>query len=370
MKILHVTKKYPRALGGDAIVVHNLHRQQEAAGHQVAIVTSNCQEIIQAPNIYKFGLRDSSSRLDAITPKRILSLLGLLFSMFAIIRKERPQVIHTHSVDMAFFASFAARFYKVPIVHTFHIVTFYDTNQSKLRRMTELWLAKQTRPARVTAPNNYDVSKLKHGGLEQTLLLPNGIDDIFWRAEPIPRQDQSFHFVSVGRLEQQKGLNYLICAAATLRDRGVAPFRITIVGKGSRLASLQRLVKDLGVSDFVQFVGNRTPEETRHILATADAAVFASLYETTPLTLLEAWSMGVPVISTPVGIVRDAPEDFKAVHIVPLKNESALADAMAELMTNHALRRLIADSGKQQVAQYAWPHIALQADKVYRSVVV
>ncbi len=64
MKILHISKKYPQALGGDAVVVSNLQKQQLAAGHQVVIVTSNCDEIASAKHVYKVGLNDTAAGLD------------------------------------------------------------------------------------------------------------------------------------------------------------------------------------------------------------------------------------------------------------------------------------------------------------------
>ena len=55
MKILHITKKYENALGGDAVVVSNLERQQLDQGHEVIVITSNCDEIIDDERHYKFG---------------------------------------------------------------------------------------------------------------------------------------------------------------------------------------------------------------------------------------------------------------------------------------------------------------------------
>ena len=181
MKILHVTKKYPNALGGDTVVVSNLQKHQEAAGHQVAILTSNCDEIKDGPRVHKFGLRDTPSALDQITRRRLVSLIGLFFKAFIVLLKERPDVIHTHSIDMAFFVSFAARFFRRPLIHTFHIVTFYDENQSAMRRRTELWLARVADPRVIPAPNTHDVAMLQRAGLEQARLLPNGVDLDFWR---------------------------------------------------------------------------------------------------------------------------------------------------------------------------------------------
>lgn len=368
MKILHVCKKYPHAMGGDAVVVANLQNQQQAASHQVVIATSNCDQIKDGPHIYKLGLKDTPAGLDSITLKRILSLVIMAFRMFGILAKERPDIIHTHSVDMAFFTSFAARFYHIPIVHTFHIVTFYDANQSVLRRKSELWLAKKARPRFVTAPNKYDVKKLVDAGLQQATLLPNGVDREFWKPNPHAQKNQDFTFLAVGRLEHQKGYDYLIKAAALLNKKTTTAFRVVIVGEGSQKQALHTLAQTLDVNDIVQFVGAKDPQETRALLEQADAIVCPSLYETTPLTLLEAWSGAVPVIITPVGILRDAEPGFKAAFIVPSKSTMSLMRAMATCMNDAAARQKAATHGYEEAKKYAWPQISQKAEIIYRGV--
>lgn len=367
MNILHLTKKYPPALGGDAIVVSNLQHQQEAAGHTVVIVTSNCKEV-SGTRIYKFGLRDTPAQLDAITIKRLVSLAMLVYRMFFIIRRERPDVIHTHSIDMAFFASFAARFFKVPMVHTFHIVTFYDQAQSPLRRKTELWLAKKAGLRMATAPNNYDVNKLYFGGLPHTKLLPNGVDVTFWRTHPgHAAPNDTFTFVAIGRLESQKNFSALIQAAAMLARQESAPFKVVIIGEGSEKKHLEKLIQSENVEHIVTLAGRKTPHQVRAQFAQAHAAVCTSTYETTPLTLLEAWAAGLPVITTPVGIIRDAPAASQSALIVPLQDVSALATAMHHYMTDDGLRTTIAHNGHTEVKKYEWPKIAQVAEAIYRS---
>jgi len=366
MKILHVSKKYPSAIGGDAVVVANLQKQQEAANHRVVIVTSNCNEISGGEHIYKIGLKDTPAALDAITIKRIISLVILFFRMFVILGKERPDVVHTHSVDMAFFASFAARFYHIPIVHTFHIVTFYDAAQSVLRRKSELWLAKKTKPRFVTAPNIYDVKMLRSAGLEQAVLLPNGVDLEFWRPRTETPKNEAFVFLAIGRLEHQKGYDYLIKAALLLARKTHAAFRIVIVGEGSQKKSLQTLAETLEVEDIVQFAGSKSPEQIRSLLGRAGAIVCPSLYETTPLTLLEAWSGTVPVIITPVGILRDASPDFAAAFVVQPKNVLSLMKAMEKCMNNAASRQNVIANGYEEAKKYAWAQVSKTAETFYR----
>jgi glycosyltransferase involved in cell wall biosynthesis len=367
MKILHVTKKYPRALGGDAVVVANLQKHQQSAGHEVLIVTSNCNEIVSDAHVIKFGFKDTPANLDAITFKRVASLIVLFFRMFALLKKHRPDVIHTHSIDMAFFASFAARFYGIPILHTFHIVTFYDHTQSALRRKSELWLAKHAKLRRATAPNAHDVQKLQNAGLTQTVLLHNGVDMPFWEKASRRKNSSPFIFLAVGRLEPQKGYEYLIKAALLLSQTTPTAFRIVIVGEGSEKTALQNLIHSLCVEDIVSLVGRKNQNEIRALFSGAGAVVNPSLYETTPLTLLEAWAAAVPAIITPVGILRDVPADFNAAYIVPPKNEQALAQAMQTCMSDAPLRSAIAANGNTEVKKYTWPKIAKATEAIYGS---
>jgi glycosyltransferase involved in cell wall biosynthesis len=369
MTILHLAKKYPRALGGDAVVVSNLQRQQEAAGHSVTVVTSNCDDIMDGDRIYKVGLHDTPAQLDVITVRRMISLLLLFFQMFYILGKERPDVIHAHSIDMAFFASFAARFFGVPMVHTFHIVTFYDETQPFLRRKGELWLAKRAGLNRITAPNAHDVAKLQAAGLKHAVLLPNGVDLGFWKAGTRVKRDGLFVFLAVGRLERQKGYEYLIRAAALLADVLPGKFRVIIVGDGPQAAALQELIRDLHVGHTVSLVGRKTPRQVHRLLTTAGAAVSPSLYETTPITMLEAWASAVPVIATPVGILRDMPANFDATYMVPLKDARALMSAMLQCMTDAKTRMTIAAKGHREARKYAWPIVARAAESIYRSAV-
>lgn len=365
MKILHVVKKYPRALGGDAVVVANLQKHQEKAGHKVVIVTSRCDEIDDGENIYKFGLKDTPSALDRISLKRMVSLVVLFFRAFFIIGKERPNVIHSHSVDMAFFISFAARFFHIPVVHTFHIVTFYDSSQPLLRRKTEMLLARAARPHTVTAPNRHDVEKLRHAGLPQSVLLSNGVDLQEWTSKSYREKDIIFTFVTVGRLEQQKGYDYLFRAVAQLKKVLVVPFRIVVIGEGSQKDALIELAKRLHVEHLFLFVGRKNPKQVRQLFSEADAAVFPSLYETTPLTLLEAWSAGLASVITKVGILRDVPADFSAAFVVPPMDERALARAMKECIENVPKREVAAAEGYEEAKKYAWPIIARSAEALY-----
>ncbi len=368
MKILHVTKKYPNALGGDAVVVQNLQKHQEADGHQVSILTSNCKSIKTGEHIYKVGLPDTPQALDHITPRRIISLIVLFFASFYVLYKERPDVIHSHSIDMAFVVSFAARLFWTPIIHTFHIVTFYDQNQSFLRRRSEVLLAKASGLRLITAPNAHDVDVLHSVGLLQAAVLPNGVDMDFWQPEAESNQGGDFTFVSVGRLEKQKGYDVLIRASAELAQQREPDFRILIAGDGTQRAYLQQLINEYNLQNAIKLVGSQSASQVRRLLSEADAAIFSSHYETTPITLLEAWAMRLPVVTTSVGILRDVTKATQFVYLADANDVTSLATAMRQCMGNATERKKVAVAGHKEAQKYAWPGISETAETFYASV--
>ena len=359
MKVLHVTKKYPNALGGDAVVVANLEKEQHAVGMQTAIITSRCDEIVDGSSIHKFGLRDTPAALDGISIKRLISLLMLFFKAFSVIAKEKPSVIHSHSIDMAFFVSFAARFYKVPIVHTFHVVTFNDPRQRGLRSKVELWLLKGAQPKRIFLLNPADEKDFAGAGFSNTVFVPNGVDIASWRPAKTRRgKPKKVQFIAVGRLEEQKGFEDLINAAARLSNHNLE-FKILIVGEGSLQQQLQRLITTHELDSVVMLVGRKTSTELKQLYAESDAFILPSLWEGMPLSLLEAWASGLPTICHSVSSVP-----FIAKGISDLyenRNLEKLSSLMSRMITKPAHRARVAHQCSNAVHEYTW-------DKVSRAI--
>jgi glycosyltransferase involved in cell wall biosynthesis len=103
-------------------------------------------------------------------------------------------------------------------------------------------------------------------------------------------------------------------------------------------------------------------------LTRADAAVIASLYETTPLTLLEAWAMHVPVVSTSVGILRGH-ETLAPVVLANTADARSLAVAMQKLIDGEAGTTEIVEKASRAVSRYQWSDIAKTAQGIYREAV-
>jgi glycosyltransferase involved in cell wall biosynthesis len=254
---------------------------------------------------------------------------------------------------MACAISLAARYYRIPLVHTFHIVTSREAVHGLLRNRAELRLLKAAHPALVTALNETDRKHLSDAGVG-VVLLPNGIDMTVWTPIQLRPDGDAFALISVGRLEKHKGYPLLIEAAALLDDA----VKVTIVGGGSLQSELQDLIERLRVSDRVTLAGPRNPAEIRELFARSDAMVISSLYEAMPLALLEAWASGLPVITTEVGMVQHTDGGTaRGVHLITDREPATLAAAITHLRSDRTYREQLVSAGFEEVSQYTWSRV-------------
>jgi glycosyltransferase involved in cell wall biosynthesis len=160
----------------------------------------------------------------------------------------------------------------------------------------------------------------------------------------------------LGRLEEVKGLPYLLDAFASLQREDAV---LVIAGTGSEQANLKRYVQGKGVTDRVVFAGYIQPERTVSYYALAYVYILPSI--TTPyfkepwgLVVNEAMNQGVPVIATESvgaaagGLVQDGVNGF----IVPERDSAALAQALDRMLDNPGLREQLGENARQAVSEW------------------
>jgi glycosyltransferase involved in cell wall biosynthesis len=162
--------------------------------------------------------------------------------------------------------------------------------------------------------------------------------------------------LSVARLCEKKGLEFLIEACRILVDRGVA-FQCQIVGYGPLEDKLQKMIASLALPDRVFLVGKMTQDQLAQLYPRADLFVLPCLVlkngdqDGIPNVLFEAMVCGVPIISTEIAGVRELIEHQKNGLLVEQRNSLALADAMELLLASPRLRNDLARQGRQTVLQ-------------------
>lgn len=142
--------------------------------------------------------------------------------------------------------------------------------------------------------------------------------------------------LAIGRLESQKGFDVLLQSFAMVAAK-VEDARLTIVGKGSKLAELQSLARTLGIEERVTFAG--ATKNVDSYLSNAGIFVSSSRYEGFPNALCEAMAMGLAVVTTDCpGAVVDIVVDSVNGFLTPVDDPQALADRISQLLLEPELQ--------------------------------
>lgn len=151
--------------------------------------------------------------------------------------------------------------------------------------------------------------------------------------------DETPLVVTVARLEPQKGLPYLVEAAA-----GVPDTTFAVAGEGPERTSLERRIADLGLARRVRLLGHR--DDVPALVAAADLFVLPSLNEGLPLSVMEAMAAGIPVIATDAGGTSEIVRDGVTGLLIPPADPAALRGAIGALLHDRARAAQLAEAGR------------------------
>lgn len=160
---------------------------------------------------------------------------------------------------------------------------------------------------------------------------------------------------SIGRLVEKKGFDTLIAAIALLRDRGVN-IQLLLAGSGPLESALKQQVTQAGLSDHIDFLGALPHFEVPGFLARLDAFVLPCKKDAQgdmdgiPVVLMEAMLSGVPVISSRISGIPELVVDNVTGLLVEPDDNVGLADAMAKILAEDALRQRLVASAVDHVA--------------------
>jgi colanic acid/amylovoran biosynthesis glycosyltransferase len=166
--------------------------------------------------------------------------------------------------------------------------------------------------------------------------------------------DGVLRVLSVGSLLQQKGHEYLIRACGQLTAQG-HHLQCTIVGEGRLRKRLEALIAELGLEGVVTLAGSQTQNWVRdalqhnHLFVLACAAADDGARDGIPVAIMEALAMETPVVSTRISGIPELVHHEETGLLVPEKDVTALAAAIARLAKDEALRRRLASAGRKLV---------------------
>jgi glycosyltransferase involved in cell wall biosynthesis len=198
----------------------------------------------------------------------------------------------------------------------------------------------------------------------QLSVVCNGVDLDELQSFPVP-SDEQVRIVGIGYLLPVKRWEWLLAAVRELKKKGLNCM-VEIAGDGPLQSSLEQRAKDLGVADRVQFLGHI--DDIPSLLARAAFVVHTADSEGCPNAIMEAMACGRAVVATDAGEVPLLVEDGKTGFIVPRDDNSALAERMERLITDHDICRRMGKAGRAKIErEFGLDRLIEETLAVYRS---
>jgi glycosyltransferase involved in cell wall biosynthesis len=248
-----------------------------------------------------------------------------------------------------------------PLVVNYHNVTppeFYgawDNGMARHQLRAQLELrALAPRVELGLAVSSFNEAELRQAGYARTAvvppaaMVPAGADAN--RAPPSPPRSGGTRWISVGRLAPNKGIEYALMALLVGRRHRDAAATLTVVGRpvvASYTSALLRFVDQLGLRDAVTFTGPLSDSELVGAMAASDVFVLTSRHEGFGVPVLEAMTLGLPVVANAAGALPEIVGDAGV--LVDATDPYATAEAVAELVADPARGRALAEAGRERL---------------------
>ena len=269
---------------------------------------------------------------------------GMVLRTAKLLRRLRPDVVHTHQLATLLYGGAAARLLRVPVViHTEHGRERYATRlQTRLLgriagRFCDIFycltadMAAEVKAAGIVAGRKVRVIQ---NGIDMSAFTEPTFDgDVVRRSLGVPADAPLLG--TVGRLTEVKRQDVLIRAFAAARRKFPAA-HLVLVGDGPLLGDLRALANELGVAAAVHFAGYQP--HSGPWLKAMDVFALTSRSEGMPQAVIEASVMGLPVVASRVGGLPEVVEDGVTGVLFPPGDEVALAAALVDLIADRERR--------------------------------
>jgi len=301
--------------------------------------------------------REISPRLDTLATAELIR----------VIRSVKPDIIHLNSSKAGMLGRIAGAVCRVPVVYSVHGWAFREGAVETARPLA-IWSERLIAPlcARFIAPSQYEIDvarRFRVGRESQFVCVPNGIEPKAPHAMPGGTDaDGLVRVCMVARFERPKRQDLLIQAISQ-----VPGSRLILVGDGEQHAACEELARTLGISDRVQFMGNRS--DVADILANVHIGVLSTDMEALPITLLEAMRAGLPVLGTRTGGVPEVIEYGVNGYMGPPNKIDWMVDALSRLVSNPALRKKMGAASRARFEQrFTLDRMIQETTDVYRTI--
>ncbi len=358
-------------VGGPAVQVSGLMRGFDAQVFEQELVTGFCAAD-EADYLEKVATDVKAVRIDglgrSIKPRADLTAL---ITILKEIRRFKPDVIHTHTAKAGVVGRIASILsgHKSIRVHTFHghlLNGYFGSGKTKLVILVEKFLALFTdQLLAVGAKVKDDLLAAGIGNQSKFSVMPPGLQlaEVPSRSsarKELGLNDDAIYCAFIGRITQIKRPDRFLDVVSDIKSRGI-DLHFIFAGAGELLQYCQDRVITENLP--VTFLGWR--EDIEVVLAAADFVLLTSDNEGTPLSLIQAGMVGIPVVATNVGSTNEIVVNGETGLLTDLSVKE-LSDAVVKVATDSALRAKMGTAGKEYtMARYGVARLVKDHQDLY-----
>ena len=392
MKILQVTPILdPNTLwAGSHRVVYDISRILSIMGHDVTVCTS---DMVNVKTRIKVNSEGYSGGFKLVRVKNISTFLSSTTDLlitpelnkFLYKQIKNYDIIHIHEYTtyQNIVVHKLAEKYNVPYVLQTH------GSLPRISKRFKKWLYDVAfgykilkNASRVIALNRFEAEQYRLMGvpLEKIAIIPNGIDlseyadlptkGCFKRKFGIPEEKKVILYL--GRIHRIKGLDILLRAYAYLvKEMDFRGAVLVVAGPDDGyLNGARALACRLGVSGSVLFTGPLYGRDKREAYVDSEVYILPSRYETFPMSLLEAYACGKPVITSNVGGLKDLVIDGETGLIFEAGNFKQLSENISQILNNEWKSEEMGCAGRSFIEEnFKMEKVVSKLEKVYEEII-
>ena len=327
-------------------------------GYEVYYATNYHTPVYTDNNDRLIGTKIVQHQIDFVrSPFRLLKHYKAYKQLSKLMRSQQFKLVHCHTPMGSVLARLAAKDTKtMPVIYTAHGFHFFrgaPLLNWVLFYPIEKFLAKYTDCLITMNEEDYEQAKDFTLRYNNEVYKINGVgvsvkEDSDSNNMKLKPSNYDFVLITVGELTKRKNQKVLLEAISQLKDSSI---RLIICGSGVKLDQLKNRAIQLGIHSQVEFRGYCT--DIKEHLMEADCFIFPSLQEGLPVALMEAMSVGLPVICSDVRGNKDLIQDGLGGYLVNPKDVQSYVEIIKELKKSKDLQMNMGKINKTNVQMYS-----------------
>ncbi|MBD8922491.1 glycosyltransferase family 1 protein [bacterium] len=272
-------------------------------------------------------------KINDIENKNIINIIKNIKIVKKIIKDKNITIIHSHHRMAAMYANIVTNKKIIKIANAHN--TFWDKKVLTKLSYANTQIIAVGEQVKKNLVDFYKIPKKRVNVIYNAVKPFDG--NVIIDNELKEAKENGYTIISnVGRLSEQKGMEYFIEAADIINKKN-QKIKYYIIGSGEKEEDLKQMVQKKKLDDYIKFMGFRA--DVQNIMSQSDLIVLSSLWEGLPLTPIEAFSVGKTIVATSVDGTVEIVKNKENGLLVEPRNVNELSSAICELVENESEKK-------------------------------